>query len=232
MKIRSTVWAAVLVILALAFCVFRIHQGERGLFPQHSDLPRLRGPQFKAAWRKDHDFNYLAKTNNSSKRGGLNSQEVPEEARQIAKQYQDVIYPSVKQYIASHGFLPNTYRQMPRLDAYLAQQQPNKWSVGAFYRLDGTMTSRDVYSHNPPDGPHDHWATNWRFFNQSGKWGQRGFLIYGWDDGRVTFDTMESHYFGTIHAGVGSIGGSAPPGAAGIPATAAQMFKTASRPLK
>lgn len=232
MKVRPITWAAVLVIIALAFCIYRTHQGDNGPIPQQPGPTRLQGAQYRAAWRRDRDTNYLARVNNGSQRGGLSPDEVPEEARQIANEYRSVIYPEVKGYVAANGSLPSTYKQIPRIKEYLSQQKSFGWSIGVWYRLDGTMISRAVYTQNPPDGPHDPWAMNWSFFHKPGKYGRRGFLIQGWDDGRVTFDPEEDRYFGTIHASVGDIVGSAPPGAAGIPATAIQTFKTTSSASK
>ncbi len=247
MKIRPSVWAATSLLLASAFCVYRVSSQEaqepgaavdpnsltseqQKRLREESERNRPKREAFQKALENDQNTNYRAVANNGSKRAGLSLEELPEnvreEAARIAQQYRTNIYPLLCQYLDTHHeMLPWTGHQVERLAPFIKDNGPNMgykkggavWAISQHWRLDGTITARDVYSQNPPDAPHDVWALNANFMHKPLPNRKYGFIIYGWDDGKVTFDAWEDLYFGGRKNIAGKTGSPAPSGAAGIP---------------
>ena len=214
---KVPIWAWAAVLLCVALIVARYRMGN-------TQIPVLTPEQksISLAFAKDMAHNYTAVANNGSKRVSFPEDQVPARAREIAQQYHTIVYPAIKKYIAEHnGQLPiNPSVMSPAIQTLLADH----WAMSVDYRMDGTMTSHDVYSHNPPDAPHDPWAANYTFATTPGPWG-RGFSVECWDDGRVTFTPAAENYYGVFHTAAGDIQGGSSPGSAGIPETAKQTLK-------
>lgn len=243
--IRPIFWALSTFILASTFCIYRVNSQE--VPPPNNAAPlkpetqaqRERRKEFQGDWKKAKEQSYRARLHNDSKRGGVRLEELPEkfrrEAQSASQQYQEEIYPSLKKYIAAHnGQLPEAAFALPEFTRFMQDTQykgvgapsygRGSWSIGVSYRMDGTVVSRDVYSNAPSDEPHDIWANLNKFANypSTGK----GFVINGWDDGRVTFDLVERNYYGTGTVFGRQLPGAAVPGQAGIPPEFKQGLKT------
>ncbi len=217
MKTKIPIWVFAVILLCFAFAVTK-YKMSNGQVPLQTPEQR----RISLNFADDYAHKYMATTNNGSKRMSFPEDQVPTQAREIAQQYHDTVYPALKKYIADHdGQLPiNPSVMSPAIQTLLADH----WAMSASYRMDGTMVSHDVYSHNPPDAPHDLWATNFKFAETQGPWG-RGFSVDCWDDGSTTFTPAAENYYGVIHTAAGDIQGGASPGAAGIPKTAKQTLK-------
>ena len=196
-------------------------------------------------FERNRDRNYRARQNNGSKRAGLTLEQLPEdvrdEVRQIAENYTQSVYPLLKKYADENkGILPVNPVMVPGLSTHIfasgyhgegwPKGEAPIWSIiSNRWRMDGTMIARDVYSQNAPDAPHDRWAEydNKRFLI-NGKNGadDSGFIISGWDDGRVTFDAIKDQYYGDTELLNGEVvPNRAPVGSAGIPKTLPQGQK-------
>ena len=187
--------------------------------------------------------NYRAKQNNGSRRGGIPLEELPEDIREdaakLADEYKQHIYPELQKYIKEKGEVPHPveaagspqFRQYMLSPGYLGTGQPMlghlSWSIGAVWRLDGSIVNRDLYSKSPEDAPHDVWARNSRFTQSRDL--LRTFLVVGWDDGRVTFERCDQLYTGIVRTEAGKFRNIAFAGQAGIPPgtllTSQQMAK-------
>lgn len=235
MKINSQMCSVGFFIVAVTFCIYRVSQ--RGLIAQApSDLPQQTyhiyvapdGEERKISValaaenvkrQRDREHNYKAKANNGSKRRGMRLEELPEETRveaaRLAREYREVIYPALKGYVTQYGSLPWFIPE--KLRSLMKEQHPlwkTFWAIGEKYRMDGTLISRDLYSKDPPDAPHDIWARNSKFVSDYDN-PERQFIVTGWDDGHVTFDLEDQMYFYTLKENPNQIK-TATPGAAGI----------------
>lgn len=243
-QIRPAFWALSTLILASAFCIYRVNGQEaptsqvQGSLPPETSEQRERREKFQAAWKQAKEQNYQAKLNNGSKRGGLKPEELPKEVRAeaeaAAQQYQEKIHPNLKKYIAAHnGQLPEAAFALPEFEPFMRDTQykgvgpkshgRGSWAIGSGPRIDGTVMTRDVYSKNAPDEPHDIWANLNKFANYPSL--GKGFAVNGWDDGRVTFDLMEENYYGVSTILGKQRPGAAVPGQAGIPPEFKQGLK-------
>jgi len=244
MRIRPMIWCLAMLIFAVSFCIFQIGSRQlqadptdpsnepntaalalrEQLTPEQKEAIKQRKAKFNAAWRESLATNYKAKLNNGSKRQGATLEELPAEVQQaaaeVAREYTEVIYPALKKHLAENELLP--IAPLPGLEKYMMDPEykgtgpkllgRNSWAIGIRWRLDGTMVARDVYSQNPPNAPHDVWADNTRFASL-----KHGFVVTGWDDGRVTFDFLNQMYRRQFQSPVGLQQGTAAPGQAGIP---------------
>ncbi len=234
--IRPIFWALSTFMLASTFCIYRVNSQDaspsqaQGSLPPETPEQRERREKFQAAWKQDKEQNYKAKLNNGSKRGGLRPEELPEkvraEAEAAVQQYREKIYPNLKKYIAAHnGQLPEAASALPEFEPFMQDTQykgvgpkmygRGSWAIGIGFRMDGTVVSRDVYSGEPSDKPHDIWASYKKFADYPSR--GKGFLINGWDDGRVTFDPVETNFYGERTLFGQKRPGAAVPGEAGIP---------------
>lgn len=216
MKIRPVIWAMSFLLFSVALCAFQISnrqlQAQSGAQPptqsEASARTMRRAQKFKAQRERDLKDNYQAKENNGSQRMGVSPDDLPQDVRsqavQIAAEYKDKIYPALKKYIADKGMLPSDMpTALPQLQKFIKGERftpegwkpygPGEWMIGIRHRMDGSLIIRDVYSKNPPDEPHDVWASNHKFLNHAGF--MSGFEVTGWDDGKVTFDRVEENYF-------------------------------------
>lgn len=218
MKTKIPIWVFAIIMLCIALLVTKYRLSGTQVAVLTPEQKKI-----SLAYANDVAHNYTAVTNNGSKRVNLPEDQVPAQAREFAKQYQNILYPALKRYISEHdGQLPiNPSVMSPALQTLLADH----WAMSATYRLDGTMISHDVYSHNPPNAPHDPWAINNAYAGTTGPWG-RGFAVVCWDDGRVTFTPAAENYYGVAHTAVGDMQWGAYSGAAGIPETAKQTLKS------
>lgn len=247
MKTKPIVWATSALIIASTFCLYRVNSQEAALrATQEKPLLKtkeqgLQREKARLAIRSAMENNYRARLNNNSKRGGLKVEQLPEElrarAQELAREYTESIYPALKKYTAEHnGRLPAAAFTVADLAPFMEDTQykgtgpkmygRGSWAIaGVSTRMDGTMLSRDVYSDAPIDAPHDVWANYNNFANQRGL--GKGFIITGWDDGRVTFDPVEQNFYGMrkdMHGAERP--GAAIPGQAGIPPTFKQGLES------
>jgi hypothetical protein len=252
MKIRPVIWATALLIISATICILRINtrfsqasaqnaNSFAQLTPQQSAAHELKKKQFREAFLNAREKKFKAQYNNGSRRQSLTLDQLPvevrEEAEKIAAQYREVIYPAILKFVAeNNGRLPAHAGLIPAVPASFTEDKlyqgtgpvlrgRGSWSIGERWRLDGTLITRDVYSKDPPDAPHDVWAEYSEFETRSNL--KLKFRIRGWDDGQVTFDDLDNSYFATIRRpkGIESIPGIAAPGQAGIPPYATQGFK-------
>lgn len=244
-KIRLPIWALSSLMLATAFCVYRVNSQEvQPQSPGQQGRPLTKEEvqsrqQFHDQWERAKENNFRAKHNNGSKRKGLKAEQLPEKVRPqaeaLAQQYKEEIYPKLKKYVADHqGLLPSPAFAIPELAIYMEDAEykgvgPKSWGRGSWaldggQRPDGTLAVRDVYSNNLPDEPHDIWGSYSKFANYPTI--AKGFTINGWDDGQVTFDPAEQNFYGVGKDFRGQEHpGAAVPGQAGIPPEFKQGLK-------
>lgn len=224
MKSKSLLWAFLLAVVAVICCWYSLNRFLRTNTAANASGGNATGNNAVGKSQvvpEQHKF--LAATNNGSKRAGLLPGQVPAEARQIAQEYKQIIYPAIRQFSSQYSVLP-TSGKFPPLKIFMSQANHRNWHVGTMRRLDDTIISRDVYSKNPPNAPHDPWASNDKYQEIAGVWG-RGLVIHGWDDGRVTFDPVDQEYALTVGGTPQGQIATAPPGAAGIPPNATQAVR-------
>lgn len=225
LKSKSLLWAFLLALFAVFCCWYSFtHLLRTNVVGKASGGNSAGNNAVGKSQVVPEQHKFLAATNNGSKRAGLSPQQVPAEARQIAQEYKQIIYPALKQFSAQYSVLPTSGR-IPHLKTFMLGGNHKNWHVGTMWRLDGTIISRDVYSKNPPNAPHDPWANNDKYQQVAGTWGQ-GFIVHGWDDGRVTFDPVSQEYALTISSDSRGQMTTAPPGAAGIPPSAIQAVRS------
>lgn len=212
MKVRKEIGALSFLVFATAICVFRVSQQQ-----SQAQAPATEGAytakqkkvqKFREKLKYDLEHNFRARENNGSQRAGVELEQLPDEvrkeAKQLADEYRNVIYPALKKWLDNHETLPEAVEvSIPKLKPLIAGEQatpdgwkpfgPGQWAIGRSRRMDGTIVARDVYSKNPPDAPHDTWASNLKF--QHVPKFMQGFTINGWDDGKVTFDFLKQNLY-------------------------------------
>lgn len=246
-SIRPSILALSSLMLATAFSIYRVNSQEIQSQPtQHvqrvATAEQIQaGKKFREALAIAQKEKFRAVLNNGSQRKGVALDELPEEMRPQAalleKQYKEGIYPQLQKYVAENdGALPDVAFTMPQFAHYMEDAEykgvgPKSWGRGSWaiagskgQRPDGTVVARDVYSHNLPNEPHDVWANYNKFVNSPSI--GKGFIINGWDDGRVTFDLAEDNFYGVGKDFRGQeYPGAAIPGQAGIPPEFKQGLK-------
>lgn len=200
------------------------------LSQSEKDARLKKGFAFHAAIENSLNTNYKPKASNGTQRAGLTLDQLPadlqKEAGEQAQQYTQGIYPILRRYAnTQEGKLAESWRSAPELRPYMKDREykgtgpylwgRGGWGIGTGWRMDGTLIGRALSDDASSAPVHDVWAQYGQFMDVP-QLGQ-GFLIHGWDDGKVTFDPVKTMYRADVQTAIGLHSVIAPPGQAGIP---------------